>query len=107
HAGLWQAARAPPAAALSAGTVTPTQVAGNGDAFVDPGEDWKFDIVLNNIGGATAFGIVATLVSNTPGVVVTSGSVGYPNIATGANASNPAGTPFRFSVTTAVDRKSG
>ena len=96
-----QAMGAAPAATLTVGTATPTQVAGNGDAFVDPGEDWKLDVVLNNIGGATAFGIVATLVSNTPGVVVTSGSVSYSNIAAGANTSNPASTPFRFSVTTA------
>src|SRR4029450_13839761 len=102
HAGLWQAARAPPAAALSAGTVNPTQVSGNGDAFVDPGEDWKFDIVLNNLGGAAAFRIVAPLARNTPGVGVTSGCVPYPNIAAGANASTSAGTPFRFSVTTAA-----
>ena len=97
-----QALGAVPSANIAVGTATPTQVAGNGDAAIDPGEDWKFDIVLNNAGGAAAFGIVATLVSNTPGVVVTSGPVGYPNIAGGGSASNPAGTPFRFSVTNAA-----
>ncbi len=87
---------------ITLGTVTTTQVAGNGDAFIDPGEDWKFDITLGNTGGLTAYGIVATLTSVTPGVVVTSGPVAYPNIAPGGNATNPAGTPFRFSVTTAA-----
>ncbi len=97
-----QAQGATPAAVISVGTVTPTQVAGNGDAFVDPGEDWKFDITLNNTGAAAAYGIVATLVSDTPGVVVTSGPVSYPNIGAGGSAPNPGSTPFRFSVTTAA-----
>ena len=93
-----QAQGAVPSANVELGTVTPTQVAGNGNAFVDPGEDWKFDITLNNVGTATAYGIVATLVSNTPGVVVTSPPVSYPNIGAGGNATNPGATPFRFSV---------
>ena len=97
-----QALGAAPAAVLSLGTVTPAQVAGNGDAFIDPGEDWKFDITLNNTGAATAYGIVATLVSTTPGVVVTSGPVSYPNIGAAGSAANPGATPFRFSVTSAA-----
>ena len=96
-----QAQGATPSAVLNVGTVTRTQVAGNGNAYVDPGEDWKFDIVLSNVGVVQATAIVATLVSNTPGIVVTSPPVSYPNIANGGSASNPAGTPFRFSVTTA------
>ncbi len=97
-----QALGAAPSAVLSLGTVTPTQVAGNGDAFVDPGEDWKFDVTLNNTGAAAAYGIVATLVSNTPGVVVTSGPISYPNIGASGSAANPGATPFRFSVTNAA-----
>jgi len=97
-----QALGAAPAAVLSLGTVTPAQIAGNGDAFIDPGEDWKFDITLNNTGAATAYGIVATLVSTTPGVVVTSGPVSYPNIGAAGSAANPGATPFRFSVTSAA-----
>ena len=97
-----QAQGAIPHANVTLGTVTPTQVAGNGDAFIDPGEDWKLDITLGNAGGLTAYGIVATLTSSTPGVVVTSGPVAYPNIAAGGSAPNPAATPFRFSVTTAA-----
>ena len=85
-------------AAITVGTITTTQTAGNGDASIDPGEDWKFDIVLSNPGVLAATGIVATLVSNTAGVVVTSGTVSYPSIAPGGSASNPAVTPFRFSV---------
>ena len=96
-----QAQGATPSAVLNVGTVTRTQVTGNGNAYVDPGEDWKFDIVLSNVGVVQATAIVATLVSNTPGIVVTSPPVSYPNIANGGSASNPAGTPFRFSVTTA------
>ena len=91
-----------PSANVTVGTITPTQVAGNGDAFVDPGEDWKYDITLTNAGGSSAFGVVATLTSNTPGVVVTSPPVNYPSLAAGASAPNPAGTPFRFSVTSAA-----
>lgn len=94
-----QAMAAPTVPALALGAVTRTQIAGNGDANVDPNEDWKLDIVLNNVGPAAASVVSATLVSMTPGVVVTTGAVSYGTLAaTTGTASNPAGTPFRFSM---------
>ena len=71
------------------GTVTQTEVAGNGDAVVEAGEGWKFDITLDNAGAAAATAIVATLMSDTPRVVVTSAPVTYPNIGSGGSAPNP------------------
>ena len=93
---LLQGSAAPAIAGLSVLSATPAEVNGNGNGQLDAGEDWKFDIVLANIGGVAGTGIVATLVSNTPGIVVTSPPVSYPNIAVGANAANPGATPFRF-----------
>src|SRR5262249_52038004 len=46
-----QAAGASAKALLALGTVTPTQVAGNGNAFIEPGEDWTLDVQLLNQGG--------------------------------------------------------
>ncbi|MBK7472497.1 MAG: S8 family serine peptidase [Betaproteobacteria bacterium] len=88
---------APPIAGLLVSAAAPAEVNGNGNGLLDAGEDWKFDITLANIGGVAGSGIVATLVSNTSGVVVTSPPVSYPAIAVNASAANPAGTPFRFS----------
>ena len=93
-----QALGAPAIPAISLGTVSKTQIAGNGDANVDPNEDWKLDIALNNTSATSANALSATLTSNTPGVVVTSGAVAYGTLAGGGSASNPAGSPFRFSV---------
>jgi uncharacterized repeat protein (TIGR01451 family) len=93
-----QANGAPAIAALRLAGVSAAEVNGNGNGLINAGEDWKFDIALGNDGGATANGLVATLVSNTPGVVVTSGGIAYPPIAANGSAANPGATPFRFSV---------
>jgi hypothetical protein len=93
-----QASGAPAIAGIQFVAATPAEVNGNGNGTIDAGEDWKLDIVLGNGGGIAATGVVATLTSNTPGVSVTSPPVPYPAIAVNAIASNPAVTPFKFSV---------
>ena len=89
---------APAVAALKLLDVLPAEVNGNGNGLPDSGEDWQFDITLGNSGGAGATGVVATLTSNTPGVVVTSGAIAYADIPVGGSAANPAASPFRFSL---------
>ncbi|MBK8741438.1 MAG: proprotein convertase P-domain-containing protein [Betaproteobacteria bacterium] len=89
---------APAVAALKLLDVVPAEVNGNGNGLPDSGEDWQFDITLGNSGGAAATGVVATLTSNTPGVVVTSGAVAYADVPVNGSAANPAATPFRFSL---------
>jgi len=91
-----QASGAPAAAAVKLVDVSATEVRGNGNGLPDPNEDWQFAITLGNGGGATATGVSATLVSNTPGVTVTSGSIAFGSIPVGGQAA--AGAAFRFSV---------
>ncbi len=102
---------APPQANLTAGAAVPTQVGGDGDAFVEPGEDWSLAIPLTNAGGAGATMISATLTSSTPGVVILSGTSAYPDLAVAASGSNlstfvfglgasaPCGANLSFSLT--------
>jgi uncharacterized repeat protein (TIGR01451 family) len=89
-----QAAGAPPQAVLALGAVTPSQVAGNGDAAIDPGEDWRLDVTLNDVGGAAAHLVNATLSTTTPGVGLTNAVSIYPDIAAGGSAGNA--LPFLF-----------
>ena len=49
---------------------SPTQVVGDGDAFIEPNETWNLTVPLTNIGGATATAISAVLSTSTPGVTV-------------------------------------
>ncbi len=90
-----------PHAILYAGTVTPIEVAGNGDGFLEPGECGSLTVQLKNgssLVGAT--GISATLTSSTPGVVIVGGTSSYPNITAGGNAVNSA--PFLFTLPTSI-----
>lgn len=89
---------APGVPAISLGTVSKTQLAGNGDAIVDLNEDWKLDVVLTNSSAVAANAVTVTLTSSTPGVAVTSGIASYGTVGGNSSASNPVGTPFRFSV---------
>jgi uncharacterized repeat protein (TIGR01451 family) len=109
HAAL-QSVGATPQAFLAAGTLSKTEVAGDGDAFVEIGEDWNLTIPLTNAGGVNATAITAVLTSSTPGVVILSGTSSYPDLAPGAlPASLPpiAGfinnaQPFTFTTTNAA-----
>jgi uncharacterized repeat protein (TIGR01451 family) len=83
-----QAAGAPPQAVLALGTVTPTEVTPGGDTAIDPGEDWRLSIALDDVGGAGASMISATLSTSTPGVGLTNAVSPYPDIAAGGSAAN-------------------
>jgi uncharacterized repeat protein (TIGR01451 family) len=83
HAALVSAG-ATPQAFLAAGTPIKTQIAGDGDAFVEIGEDWGLTIPLTNAGGVTATNVTGVLTSSTPGVVILSGTSSYPDLAPGA-----------------------
>jgi uncharacterized repeat protein (TIGR01451 family) len=90
-----QAAGAPPQAVLALGTVTPTEVTPGGDTAIDPGEDWRLSIDLDDVGGAGASMISATLSTSTPGVGLTNPVSPYPNLAAGGgSAANT--VPFLF-----------
>lgn len=91
---------ATPQAFLAAGTAVPSQVVGDGDAFIESNEAWNLTVPLTNIGGANATGISATLTSSTPGVTITSGTSTYPDLAPSASGNNV--TPFTFVVSGSV-----
>jgi fimbrial isopeptide formation D2 family protein len=88
-----------PQALLSAGAAVPTQLIGDGDAFVEPNETWTLTIPLTNIGAANATAINAVLTSSTPGVVIAPPASAYPDLAPGASANNT--TLYGFTVTQA------
>ena len=99
HAAL-QAAGAPAAPYLSAGTAVPTQNVGDGDAFVENNEVWNLSVPLTNTGGGTATAISATLSTTTPGVTILTPVSTYPDLAASASAGNT--TPYVFYVSPSV-----
>ena len=86
----------PQAFIVSGGAPVPTQVAGDGDASIEPNEDFALSIPLTNSGGLAATAISATLTSSTPGVTIYQATSTYPNLAPAATGSNA--TPYLFNV---------
>lgn len=91
-----QALGAQPVAYLDDGTWTFTERVGDGDAAVEPNEDWWITIPLENVGGVAATAISASLATSTPGVVIVDAASGYPDLAPAATAGNA--LPFSFYV---------
>lgn len=83
-----------PAPAVGLGAVTAAPSGGDGDAFIEPGEDGSLNVQLSNVSGGPVTGVVASLSSLTPGVTVLSGESPYPDLAPGGGGSN--GVPFTF-----------
>jgi subtilisin-like proprotein convertase family protein len=88
---------AKPAVFFDLGTVTATPTSGTA---IIPGGSGTLTAQITNNGGATATVVKGTLISGTPGVTVTSGTLNYPNVAPGASATNA--TPFTFNVGASV-----
>jgi uncharacterized repeat protein (TIGR01451 family) len=97
HAAL---AGAPQQAFLDDGTVVPSQVVGDGDAFIENNETWALTIPLTNIGSVNATNITGTLTTSTPGVTIGNGNSSYPNLAPTASGNNT--TPYTFVVSGAA-----
>jgi subtilisin-like proprotein convertase family protein len=96
-----EAAGATPQAFIDLGDVTATPVGGDGDPFVEPGENGRLSVRLVNNGGATAIRLRGSLATSTPGVTLTSSTSAYPNIGSaGGSAVNT--TPFAFSLANTV-----
>ncbi len=85
------------APSFTLGTPTFTQIAGNGDANIDPGEDWSFAFVLNNVGDETATAVVAQLTSSSLNIQTYLPSTTVPDVTAGGSA--PGATPLRFALT--------
>ena len=70
---------------------------GNGSGAVDPGEtELSLSLQVQNSGVAGATGVSATLTSLAPTAAVTGGSVGYPDI--GSGATGMSAIPFVFAL---------
>jgi subtilisin-like proprotein convertase family protein len=90
-----------PSPVVVIGNATTTAVGGDGDAFIEPGEGGAITVALTNVGGATALGVSATLMTSTPGVTVTSATSNYPNIGSNGQSANNI-TPFAFTLANSV-----
>lgn len=88
------AAGVPLRANLALGAVVPLELAGNGDGVLDPGERFRLDVELANVGGATAQEIQATLVSTNSAAVVETPADAWPDLAPGAVAAGLVGFEF-------------
>jgi uncharacterized repeat protein (TIGR01451 family) len=95
HAFL-NACGAVPQALLDAGAAVPTQVAGDGDAFIEINETWSLIIPLTNIGGVGATAISGNLTTGTPGITVGVPNSAYPDLAVSASGNNA--TAYQFTV---------
>lgn len=84
-----------PPANVSLGTPTIDDLGGNNNDYLDPGESATADIQLVNTGIATATTVSGTLSSTTPGVIISSPTRSYPDIAANGGTANPV-TPFTF-----------
>jgi subtilisin-like proprotein convertase family protein len=88
---------AAPSPFLDLGTVAVTDVGGDGDGNIEPGEGGAITAPLVNIGGATALGVSATLTTTSPGVTIVTATSNYPNIGSnGQSATNM--VPFTFNL---------
>lgn len=87
-AAMLAAAGVPQRANLERGAVVPSEVAGNGDAVLDPGERWRLDVELANVGGAAAQKVSAALVAETAEAAVVDGTAAWADLAAGASGTS-------------------
>lgn len=86
----------PGAANPTLGTITASEVGGNGNGFIEPGERGTIAVPLLNTGAGQGLNVTATLSSATPGVSITPSSTrSYPDLAA-TNGSSASATPFEF-----------
>ena len=90
----------PGKAFLSLGTITVSEVVGNGNGVIEPGETGALLLPLTNAGVVTATNVQATLSTATPGItVLQAGPLSYGNIAADATAVNLTSFTFRAAAT--------
>ncbi len=95
------AAGAPERANLELGAVTPVEASGNGDAVLDPGERWRLDVELANVGGAAAQALSAVLVSQSAEAVVLDARSAWADLAPGASGGSRDGFEIELAQGTA------
>jgi hypothetical protein len=86
----------PLAANVTTGTATVSDIGGNNNGFIEPGDRQALAIPLTNSGQGAAMNVSATISSSSPGVVITpSATRSYPDLAA-TNGSATSATPFEF-----------
>ena len=83
----------------SARFIAATVSGGNLDGNVDVNECNLLSVAITNVAGVALTGVTGTLIPKTPGVSVTVGTTGYPNIPLAGRGTNT--TPFQFSTSPA------
>lgn len=81
---------------LDADAAVFTQISGDGDTVIEPGEAFSLRVPLRNVGARAATGISATLSATSSDVTVLNGSSAYPDLAVGNSASNSVAFAFRL-----------
>ncbi len=90
-----------PNACLAITNATSTATLGNGNGVMDPGETVAETVILQNTGAAAASNITATLSTATPGITILQPTSTYPDLASGASASNATAYSYRLAKTVA------
>ena len=99
--GVWEIAIAgTQVAALSIAGVTAAPTTGNGNAFIEPGENGSLTIQVNNHGVVSATGVSATISTTSNGVSILNPTSALANIPAGGSASNS--TPLTFGIASSV-----
>ena len=73
---------------IKRGTTTWTEVTGNGDGFIDPGETWDANVEARNVGLGISANTVGTMTSADADVVVVNSALNWGSVAVGATASS-------------------
>lgn len=97
--GAWQidAGEVGPFLLFDSIELPPTELDGDGDPNIEPGEAWSVRPRLRNVGGGAVAGVSATLATDTPGVTILEpAAASYGDLAPGAIAS--AAVPYVFVV---------
>jgi PKD repeat protein len=99
---------------LEYGGFTISDITGNNNGKLDPGETVQVSISIENNGGAGATAVFGELLESDPNITITENSINYGNIAAGgsaqmsfqvtAGASTPAGHQVNFSFNISADK---
>ncbi len=77
-------------------SATPSEVTGDGDADIEPGETFSVALAVQNTGAAAATSVSVALATGTPGVTILQSTSAYPDLAVGATETNSAALTFKL-----------
>lgn len=98
--GIWELSIGAAYPALDVAAVSAVPITGNGNAFIEPGENGAMTVQLTNHGVVASTGTTVTITTTTAGITILNGTASVSDIAAGATSSN--GNPLTFSVGSSV-----